>query len=199
MFPFAFEHVLAGQGVRVIRTPLQAPKANAHAERWVGSARRECFDWIIIRGRRHAERVLGEYVDYYNRERPHRGLQLHPPNGQVHGASAKDHLAPEAGGLAPRVLTRADLGGCMNTCTGHRAVKVLTDRRIETFESCEGGQGHSMPEPRPLLRTPGGGLEGPVGVLAYGLPVLALRRYWTIEDGEPVGPSWELVFRHRLI
>ena len=44
-FPFAFERVLAGEGMRVIRTPLQAPKANAYAERWVGSARRECLDW----------------------------------------------------------------------------------------------------------------------------------------------------------
>jgi putative transposase len=91
-FPFAFEHVLAGQGVRVIRTPLQAPKANAHAERWVGSARRECFDWMIIWGRRHAERVLEEYVDHYNRERPHRALQLNPPNGQVHGVSANGEI-----------------------------------------------------------------------------------------------------------
>ena len=87
-FPFAFEHVLAGEGVRVIRTPLQAPKANAHAERWVGSARRECLDWLIIRGRRHLERVLDEYVDHYNNERPHRGLQLHPPNGPLYPVSA---------------------------------------------------------------------------------------------------------------
>ena len=100
-FPLAFEHVLAGEGVRVIRTPLHAPKANAYAERWVGSARRECFDWMIIRGRRHAERVLEEYVDHYNNERPHRGLQLHPPNGQVHGVSAKGAIScrPRLGGL----------------------------------------------------------------------------------------------------
>jgi putative transposase len=87
-FPFAFEHVLAGQGVRVIRTPLRAPKANAHAERWVGSARRECLDWLIIRGGRHLERVLNEYVDYYNNARPHRGLRLHTPNGQFRGVTA---------------------------------------------------------------------------------------------------------------
>ena len=82
-FPFAFEHVLAGDGLKVIRTPLQAPKANAHAERWVGSARRECLDWLIIRDRRHLERVLEEYIDHYNAERPHRGLQLRTPNGQI--------------------------------------------------------------------------------------------------------------------
>ena len=80
-FPFAFEHVLASDGLKVIRTPFQAPKANPHAERWVGSARRECLDWLIIRGRRHLENVLEEYVDHYNAERPHRGLQLQTPNG----------------------------------------------------------------------------------------------------------------------
>jgi hypothetical protein len=68
-------------------------------------------------------------------------------------------------GLAPRVLTLADLGGCMNACTGHRAVKVLTDHGIETFEFCEGGRGHSMPELTVRFWDPGGGLEGPVGVL----------------------------------
>jgi putative transposase len=82
-FPFAFEHVLAGEGVKVIRTPRQAPKANAHAERWVGSARRECLDYMIIRGRRHLELVLEEYVDHFNNARPHRGLRLRPPNGQL--------------------------------------------------------------------------------------------------------------------
>ena len=82
-FPFAFEQVLAGDGLKVIRTHLQAPKANAHAERWVGSARRECLDWLIIRGRSHLERVLEEYIDHYNCERPHRGLQLRTPSGQV--------------------------------------------------------------------------------------------------------------------
>jgi hypothetical protein len=82
-FPFAIENILAAEGVRVIRTPLQAPVANCYAERWVGSARRECLDWLIILGRGHLERVLAEYVDHYNRARPHRGLQLQPPNGEV--------------------------------------------------------------------------------------------------------------------
>ena len=92
-FPFAFEHVLADEGMRVIRTPLQAPKANAYAERWVGSARRECLDWLMVGGRRHLERVLDEYVDHYNNERPHRGLQLHSPNGRVHGVSARGAIS----------------------------------------------------------------------------------------------------------
>ncbi len=100
-FPYAFEHVLADEGVRVIRTPLHAPQANAYAERWVGSARRECLDWLIVGGRRHLERVLDEYVDHYNNERPHRGLQLHPPNGPLHGVSATGAISCRArlGGL----------------------------------------------------------------------------------------------------
>jgi putative transposase len=110
-FPFAFDRVLAGEGVRVIRTPPQAPKANAHAERWVGSARRECFDWMIIGGRPHLERVLDEYIDHYNNERPHRGLQLHPPNGRMHGVSATGAVRCRArlGGLLREYSRRPNL------------------------------------------------------------------------------------------
>lgn len=111
-FPFAFERVLASEGARVIRTPLQAPMANAYAERWVGSARRECLDWLIVGGQRHLERVLDEYVDHYNNERPHRGLQLHPPNGrpQVVSAMGAIRCRSRLGGLlrqysrAPRLV-----------------------------------------------------------------------------------------------
>jgi transposase InsO family protein len=100
-FPFAFEHLLAGEGVRVIRTPLQAPKANAHAERWVESARRECLDWLIIRGQRHIEHVLEEYVDHYNNARPHRALQLHPPNRRLSRVNPEGAIRcrPRLGGL----------------------------------------------------------------------------------------------------
>jgi hypothetical protein len=51
------------------------------------TARRECLDWVIIGGLRHLERALDEYVDHYNNERPHRGLQLHPPNGPLYPVS----------------------------------------------------------------------------------------------------------------
>jgi len=58
---------------------LQTPVANRYAERWVGSVRRECLDWLIILGRRHLEHARSEYVDHHNRARPHRGLDLRPP------------------------------------------------------------------------------------------------------------------------
>ena len=100
-FPFAVEHILAAQGVRVIRTPIQAPVANCYAERWVGSARRECLDWLIILGRRHLERVLGEFVDHYNHARPHRGLHLQPPEGDTGRPNTQGNVACRArlGGL----------------------------------------------------------------------------------------------------
>jgi NADPH:quinone reductase-like Zn-dependent oxidoreductase len=68
------------EGARVIRTPIQAPNANAYAERWVRTVRDECLDWLLIFGRRQLERVFRTYVDHYNRQRPHRALDLHAPD-----------------------------------------------------------------------------------------------------------------------
>jgi putative transposase len=52
-------------GLEIVRTPARAPTANAIAERFVGTVRRECLDWLLIFGRRHLERVLRVYVDHY--------------------------------------------------------------------------------------------------------------------------------------
>ena len=65
----------------MIWTPVQAPNANAFAERWVRTVRSDCLDRIFILGRRHLERVLRVYAKHYNEHRPHRALQLAPPNG----------------------------------------------------------------------------------------------------------------------
>ncbi len=73
-FTHAFDDVFGSDGTQVIMTPVQAPNANAHAERWVRTVREECLDWMLIWGRRHLERVLEEYVRHYNDQRPHRGL-----------------------------------------------------------------------------------------------------------------------------
>src|ERR1019366_8958278 len=78
-FSGPFDAVLRGEGVRVIRTPVRAPRANAFAERFVRTVRRECLDHVLIYGPRHLERVLREYVAHYNEERPHRGLRLAVP------------------------------------------------------------------------------------------------------------------------
>jgi transposase InsO family protein len=81
-FSHAFDEVFRTEGFRVIRTPVRAPNANAYAERWVRTLRAECLDRIFILGRRHLERVLCIYRRHYNEHRPHRALDLFPPNGR---------------------------------------------------------------------------------------------------------------------
>ena len=78
-FTAAFDEVFRSEGINVIHTPVQAPQANAYAERFVRTVRNECLDWLLILGRRHLEHVLRIYVQHYNRERPHRGLALTRP------------------------------------------------------------------------------------------------------------------------
>jgi transposase InsO family protein len=74
-----FDEVMRSVGARVIKTPVRVPQANAFAERFVRTARAECLDWVLIRGERHLDRVLREFVTYYNHERPHRGIDLEVP------------------------------------------------------------------------------------------------------------------------
>jgi putative transposase len=74
-----FDEVFRSEGIRIVKTPVRAPKANAVAERFVRTVRAECLDWLLILNRRHLERVLRVYADHYNRERPHRALELRPP------------------------------------------------------------------------------------------------------------------------
>jgi putative transposase len=78
-FTRAFDDIWRAAGAEVIRTPIQAPNANAIAARWVGTVRRECLDHLLIAGRRQLLRVLHQYVEHYNRHRPHRSLGLLAP------------------------------------------------------------------------------------------------------------------------
>jgi putative transposase len=64
-FPRAFDALLGSVTIKIIRTPVQAPNANAHMERWVGTARRECLDRLLILSRRNLEHVLRVYVKHY--------------------------------------------------------------------------------------------------------------------------------------
>jgi putative transposase len=79
-FSRAFDDVFRSEGAQVLLTPVQAPKANAYAERWIGTVRAECLDWLLIVGRAHLQQVLRIYVEHYNRHRPHRVLRLEPPD-----------------------------------------------------------------------------------------------------------------------
>src|SRR5438034_2760527 len=78
-FTRAYDEVFSSESVEIIRTPFRAPQANAFAERWVGTVRRDCLDWLLIVSRNQLERVLRVYVDHYNAHRPHRALGLRPP------------------------------------------------------------------------------------------------------------------------
>jgi putative transposase len=94
-----FDAIIRSEGVRVIETPVRAPRANAVAERWVRSVRTECLDHILIFGRRHLEQVLRGYLTHYNAERPHRSLGLAAPAGQP----------PVARGSPPSEVHRRDV------------------------------------------------------------------------------------------
>jgi transposase InsO family protein len=101
-----FDEVFRTEGVEVVRTPFRAPRANGFAEWWVRTARTECLDWTLVRGRRHLERVLRTYTDHYNGARPHRGLQIEVPQGRA--ATAIRSARPIS------VRRRAVLGGLIN-------------------------------------------------------------------------------------
>jgi putative transposase len=101
-FTAGFDAVFTAIGVRIVKTPVRAPRANAVAERWIASARRECLDRMLLTGERHLRLVLGEYVDHYNVHRPHRTLGQSPPDGRelppVVGANVRV-LRDRLGGL----------------------------------------------------------------------------------------------------
>jgi len=116
---------------------------------------------------------------------------------------------PDAPFYAPGSWDRDQLAGfAEDLCPGRpidlgivRAVKTLVDSGVETFESCQGGEGHAFPEPTVRFGAgrPEEGWKGLSVCLTYGFPVRALRLYWTIEQGhQPTGPHWEIVFRRPL-
>ncbi len=78
-FTASFDEFFRNEGIQIIRTPVRAPRANAVAERFVGTVRRECLDRMLILGRRHLIAVIGEFVDHYNTHRPHRTIGQTPP------------------------------------------------------------------------------------------------------------------------
>jgi transposase InsO family protein len=78
-FTAAFDAVFGAAGVKTIKIPPRAPRANAYAERWVRTVRTECLDWTLIWNRQHLQRVLTRYLEHYNTARPHRGLDLDVP------------------------------------------------------------------------------------------------------------------------
>jgi putative transposase len=110
-FTREFDEVFRSEGIRVIKAPMRAPKARAHAERWVGSIRRECLDRILILGRRHLYNVLATYIRHYNEHRPHRSLGQRPPLSEL-AASSEQAIAGVID--LDRVRRRDLLGGLIH-------------------------------------------------------------------------------------
>jgi putative transposase len=108
----AFDDVFRSEDAEVLVTPVQAPNANAYAERWIRTVRTECLDWLLIVGRGHLEQVLRVYVEHYNRHRAHRALELQAP-ASVAGLTVVDE------GREGSVHRRDLLGGLLHEY--HRA------------------------------------------------------------------------------
>jgi putative transposase len=89
----SFDDVFRAEGTQIVLTPVQAPNANAYAERWIRTVRTECLDWLLIIGQGHLHRILRVYVKHYNRHRPHRALRLKPPHPARPRILAEDHPA----------------------------------------------------------------------------------------------------------
>jgi putative transposase len=106
-FTSRFDAVFEAQGVRVVRTPVQASEANGTAERFVRTVRSECLDWLLILNTPHLEQTLKVFVDHYNSCRPHRSLGLVPPNG-------RPPVEPETIGQPINVRRRDRLGGLLH-------------------------------------------------------------------------------------
>jgi putative transposase len=102
-FSGSFDELIRSEGVRVIKTPVRAPQANAVAERWVRTVRNECLDHLLVFGCRHLEQILRGYVVHFNAERPHRSLELAAPAG-----------SPRSRGSPSEILRRDVLGGLIH-------------------------------------------------------------------------------------
>ena len=102
-----FDEVFTAEGIEIVRTPPRAPRANAYAERWVRTARRECLDRILIYNPRHLLATLDEYVRHYNEHRPHQGRAQRPPARETSPA-----LVPDLATV--RVRRRSVLNGLIN-------------------------------------------------------------------------------------
>jgi putative transposase len=106
MFCRPFDEVFATEGQQVLRTPIRGPRASAICERWIRTVRTECLDWLLIFSPRHLERVLRVYICHYNRQRPHRALQLQAPE--------QEGFARTPPPVDARVRRRDRLGGLLH-------------------------------------------------------------------------------------
>ena len=101
-FTATFDEVFAGNGTRVIKTPVRSPQANSFAERYVGTLRRECLDHLLVYGAQHLRQILSGYAQPYNDHRPHQSRGQRPPlhePGQAIDVTARIKRRQAVGGL----------------------------------------------------------------------------------------------------
>jgi transposase InsO family protein len=98
-FTKAFDAIFKSEGIHFINTPFQAPNANAHAERWVRTVREECLDHILIMNIYHLRRVLAEFSNYYNKSRPHQGIEQQTPISNQLSSEGVIHRRKILGGI----------------------------------------------------------------------------------------------------
>jgi transposase InsO family protein len=96
----SFDEVFRTEGFKILKTPVSTPVANASAERWIGSIRRELLDRTIIWNQRQLEALVTDYINHYNEHRPHRSLSQRPPTGAAESAPSAT--------ISPLRTTRCD-------------------------------------------------------------------------------------------
>ncbi len=105
-FTHLFDDFFDHHGIDVIRTPVQAPNANAFAESWVATIKRECLNYFVCFSVRHLDHIAQEFVRFYNQDRPHQGVGNRPLGFQF-----RAHRGPEQGSIT----CRQSLGGLLKT------------------------------------------------------------------------------------
>jgi putative transposase len=93
-FTDTFDEIFRTEGLKILKTPVRTPVANAFAERWIGSIRREILDRTIIWNRHQLERVVIDYIEHYNTHRPHRSLNQQPPLASSRSSPAAHRHLP---------------------------------------------------------------------------------------------------------
>jgi len=146
-FTGAFDAVFASENIQAIKAPVQAPKANAYAVRWVGTVRRECLDRILIADGRHLRRVLADYVDHYNRHRPHRALEQGGACQHFRDRFLGDHCVVAVSSCSGLLIRAAlgsagGVGGCRTKRSGGRRRPHREPRRGARGSCRRGRSGH---------------------------------------------------------
>jgi len=80
---FGAHFAAVARGIKILKTPVRAPRANSFCERFIGSLRRECLDHMLILHRNQLHRIVKAYIEYYNCSRPHQGIEQQIPNNFV--------------------------------------------------------------------------------------------------------------------